>query len=569
MKKVKKLSISIGLWLSVCVLSLTFIAHANAAESAIIYEYKTITQKKGEAFSSFLEKAGLNRAEKKLVDDIPIFHKAHSNRQFRFAYQIEKGKKKLKEVRVTRGNRLANFVLSKKNGKVAFVQYPSQIPSTATVRKVTLQSTTTDKIKPQSQQSSVKKDTRTNVIVVKPTRLNVDSIIPRDLIGVSFHQAKGQSLDQALSVAKLSKLQENIIKGGNYLKTAKSQRTFNLYFTMDGNKRLLKGVRIVRNKSEADFFVKDVGDRFQLVSLKKLDNSTRRQWERVFAKAKLTAIKSAPISHSSKSSSAKKSSGKYQVLSITQKKGQSLYSALKTVRLTSAQRNLIITMPATKSAKTTRKIYVLLESNYLRGLRIVRGRNVAEYVLFKYKGKWTWANEKGQINSNSKSTRRVGRFPLHYIRVSSPYNPRRRHPISRRIRPHKGIDLKARHGTPIYAPANGVVRFSGRQRGYGITLEIDHQNGYRTKYAHLSRIMRSARRGRYVKKGQMVARVGNTGYSTGAHLHYEVIVNGRHRNPAYVRVPSSGRSSSGGAKTLSAAKKAVRQYLPILRRLSR
>ncbi len=563
MKKVKKLSISIGLWLSVCILSLTFFAPVNAAESAIIYEYKTITQKKGEAFSSLLEKAGLSHTEKKLVDDIPIFHKAHSNRQFRFAYQIEKGKKKLKEVRVTRGNRLANFVLSNKNGKVVFTQKPTQIPSNATVKKVTLTTIGTDK----TQSVSAKSDKRSNVIVVKPTRMKVDSVIPTHLIGVSFYQAKGQSLDQALSVAHLSKLQENIIKDGNYLKKAVGKRAFKLYFQMKGKKRLLKGVRIIRNKSVADFFVKDVGDRFQLVSLKKTDSSTRRQWERAFAKAKVKFIKTTATAK--KSSSGKRSSGKYQVLTITQKKGQSLYSALKTVRLTSTQRNLIIGMPATKSAQSTRKIYVLLENNYLRGLRIVRGRNVAEYVLFKYKGKWTWANEKGQIRSNIRtSSRRMGRFPLRYIRVSSPFNLRRRHPITRRIRPHKGIDLAARHGTPIYAPANGIVRFSGRQRGYGITLEIDHQNGYRTKYAHLSRIMKKARRGRYVKKGQMIARVGNTGFSTGAHLHYEVIVNGRHRNPAYVRIPGSG-GSSGGTKRPAEARKAVKQYLSILRRLSR
>ncbi len=566
MKKVKKLSIAIGLWLSVCVLSLTFFAQANAAESDIIYEYKTITQKKGEAFSSFLGKAGLTPAEKKLVSDIPIFHKAHSNRQFRFSYLIEKENKKLKEVRVTRGNRLANFVLSNKNGKVTFVQQKTQITDQTTLKKITLTSISSDK----PQLESTKTDEHSNVIVAKPTKMKVDSVTPKNLIAVKLYQTKGQSLDSALSVANLSKLQENIIKNGHYLKKAISKRSFHLYFTMSGKKRLLKGVRIVRNQSTVDFIVKNIGNKFQLVNLKKVDNSTRQQWEEAFAKAKVSLVKITPIQHGNQSSSVKSSNGKYQVLAITQKKGQSLHASLKKVKLTNAQRNLIIGMPATKSAKTTRKIYVLLENNHLRGLRIVRGKNVAEYVLFKHKGKWTWANAKGQIRTNSKSIRRLGRYPLRYLRVSSPYNPRRRHPITRRIRPHKGIDLKAPHGTPIYAPANGVVRFSGRQRGYGITLEIDHQNGYRTKYAHLSRIMRAARKGRYIKKGQMIARVGNTGISTGAHLHYEVIVNGRHRNPARVRIPGSGGSGdSSGTKTLTEAKKAVKRYLPILRRLSR
>ncbi len=568
MKKVKKLSISIGIWLSICILSLTLIAPANAAKSAIIYEYKTITQKKGEAFSTVLKMAGLTDTEKKWVDAIPIYHQAHSTRQFRFAYRIENKKRLLMEVRVTRGSRLANFVLSKKNDQLLFLQKPTQIPRNAIKKNITLQSTVTVQPKVKVKLASVSEPAKQ---VKKTSPIKLVSIIPDSLMAIRFKQAQGQPLESALRTAKLTKLQEKIIKDGDYLKTAKSLRQFHLYFQIDNKKRLLKGMKISRGKAQANFLVKKIGGEFKLVSFKKLTDNQRHQWRKAFANAKIKRLTSVKQTQNNakknntqpiKLSSVAKHSGKYQVIGITQKKGQTLYSALKAAKLTSAQRNLVIAMPATKSAKTTRRIYLLLDNHHLRALRIVRSNRVAEYVLVKYKGKWTWTNEKGQIRTEGGN---FARYPLRFMRVSSPFNLRRRHPITRRIRPHKGIDLKAAHGTPIYAPAGGVVRFSGRQRGYGIVLEIDHQNGYRTKYAHLSRIMRSARRGRYVKKGQLIAKVGNTGFSTGAHLHYEVIVNGRHRNPATVRLPS-GR---GGTKTLAGAKKAVRHYLPILRRLSR
>ncbi len=96
-----------------------------------------------------LEKAGLSEAEKKLVEEIPIYHKAYSNRQFRFAYHVENEKKILSEVRVVRDNRLANFVLSRQDGKAFFLLQPTQIISQPVAEKVTLQSVNTDKSQPE------------------------------------------------------------------------------------------------------------------------------------------------------------------------------------------------------------------------------------------------------------------------------------------------------------------------------------------------------------------------------------------------------------------------------------
>ncbi len=94
---------------------------------------------------------------------------------------------------------------------------------------------------------------------------------------------------------------------------------------------------------------------------------------------------------------------------------------------------------------------------------------------------------------------------------------------------HSGLDIATRSGTPIVAPADGVVTFIGREGGYGITLEMDHGYGIKTRYGHLSQTV--VRPGARVKRGEVVARVGSTGRSTGPHLHYEVAVNGVRVNP--------------------------------------
>lgn len=96
-------------------------------------------------------------------------------------------------------------------------------------------------------------------------------------------------------------------------------------------------------------------------------------------------------------------------------------------------------------------------------------------------------------------------------------------------RMHQGVDLAASVGTPISASADGVVTYSGWQAGYGRLVVLQHANGVRTKYAHCHHLF--VRRGQHIQQGQTIAAVGNTGHSTGAHLHYEVLVNGVPVNP--------------------------------------
>jgi len=93
----------------------------------------------------------------------------------------------------------------------------------------------------------------------------------------------------------------------------------------------------------------------------------------------------------------------------------------------------------------------------------------------------------------------------------------------------QGIDLVAPQGTPIQAPASGVVVDIGRQSGYGKIVTLDHGNGIRTRYAHCEEIL--VKHGQRVKRGEDIALVGRTGVATNYHVHYEVIVNGRHVDP--------------------------------------
>ncbi|HEY7893542.1 MAG TPA: M23 family metallopeptidase [Gemmatimonadaceae bacterium] len=120
--------------------------------------------------------------------------------------------------------------------------------------------------------------------------------------------------------------------------------------------------------------------------------------------------------------------------------------------------------------------------------------------------------------------------------LSSAFSRSRFHPILHIARPHEGIDVSAPMGAPIVAPAAGTVTMVTVQTGYGNVLEIDHGGGIVTKYAHCSRIV--VRVGQRVKRGQVIANVGNTGLSTGPHLHYEIHVQGKVVDPLTYVLPA-------------------------------
>ena len=119
--------------------------------------------------------------------------------------------------------------------------------------------------------------------------------------------------------------------------------------------------------------------------------------------------------------------------------------------------------------------------------------------------------------------------PCTYTRISSPFGERV-HPVYGKKHFHKGIDLASPNGTPIYATADGIVAFAGVCNGYGNFIKLNHQNGYKTGYAHMSKM--TVKTNDKVKKGDLIGYVGSTGTSTGNHLHYEVYYNDQLTDPA-------------------------------------
>jgi hypothetical protein len=119
--------------------------------------------------------------------------------------------------------------------------------------------------------------------------------------------------------------------------------------------------------------------------------------------------------------------------------------------------------------------------------------------------------------------------------VSSTFG-RRRDPFSGRTNRHEGVDFSARKGSRVMATADGVVKYAGYDGAYGNTVEVDHGNGYVTRYCHNSRL--SVAKGQAVRRGDVIAAVGSSGRSSGCHLHYEVLVNGSPQDPIQFILPS-------------------------------
>ncbi len=125
----------------------------------------------------------------------------------------------------------------------------------------------------------------------------------------------------------------------------------------------------------------------------------------------------------------------------------------------------------------------------------------------------------------------VFRKPVNRVRITSRFTLRRYHPVLKRYRAHLGVDFGGRTGTPVMAAADGRVTYAGRLGGYGNVIKVRHRDGFLTLYAHLHKFRRGIRRGKYVKKGQVIGYIGSTGMSTGPHLHFGLYKNGRPVNP--------------------------------------
>ena len=151
---------------------------------------------------------------------------------------------------------------------------------------------------------------------------------------------------------------------------------------------------------------------------------------------------------------------------------------------------------------------------------------------------FTSKNIKGHFDKNGKSSRKaLMKTPINGARLSSPFGMRK-HPIDGFNKMHRGTDFAAPLGTPIMASGSGTVKKAGWCGGGGNCVVIKHNSTYQTVYAHMSKFATGIRSGVRVKQGQTIGFVGSTGKSTGPHLHYEVIVNGKKINSQTLRLPS-------------------------------
>lgn len=142
--------------------------------------------------------------------------------------------------------------------------------------------------------------------------------------------------------------------------------------------------------------------------------------------------------------------------------------------------------------------------------------------------------------------------PIRGAVITSGYGPRRL--FGRSF--HKGIDFGAPTGTPIYATGAGIVTYSGWMRGYGNLVEVDHGNGYVTRYGHASRLLVSV--GEQIQVNQHIAAVGSTGDSTGSHLHYEVIYQNQHKNPStYLAMADQDDQDMGSSRSARLSGRAI------------
>ncbi|MDA3920233.1 MAG: peptidoglycan DD-metalloendopeptidase family protein [Salinisphaera sp.] len=131
----------------------------------------------------------------------------------------------------------------------------------------------------------------------------------------------------------------------------------------------------------------------------------------------------------------------------------------------------------------------------------------------------------------------ISRHPVNYTRISSPFMLERMDPAVHFVHPHYGVDMAAPMGTPIRAASNGRVKYVGWMHGYGRLVELRHADGYTTRYAHLHKFVHGLHVGEYVSKGEVIGRVGSTGWSTGPHLLFEIRHHGVPHDPMTMPLP--------------------------------
>lgn len=205
---------------------------------------------------------------------------------------------------------------------------------------------------------------------------------------------------------------------------------------------------------------------------------------------------------------------------------------------------LAFEMDFERDVRAGQKFSVVYEENYSNGQRIDNGAvvevsfdalrgNVKMYRFRKSDKTVGYYDPNG--NGAIKSLKRT---PINNAKVTSSFSTRRKHPVLGFTRAHKGVDFRAPTGTPIPAAGAGRVVARGFNRGHGNFVKIRHNGSFETLYAHMSKFAKNVKVGTVVKQGQIIGYSGSTGLSTGPHLHYEIIKDGKHVNPMTVKLPA-------------------------------
>lgn len=196
-----------------------------------------------------------------------------------------------------------------------------------------------------------------------------------------------------------------------------------------------------------------------------------------------------------------------------------------------------------KEVRTGDQFSIIYEAYYIEDKLVSTGSIIA--VTYTNKGKQhqaiRYANAAGDYDYFTQQgvslKKAFSRYPVKFSHISSTYSLSRYHPILHYRRPHKGVDLAASIGTPVHATGDGRIEVIDRHNGYGNMIKIAHNKSYSSLYAHLLRFQKGLSKGTYVKRGQVIGYVGQTGLADGPHCHYEFHVNNQPKNPTTIELP--------------------------------
>lgn len=231
---------------------------------------------------------------------------------------------------------------------------------------------------------------------------------------------------------------------------------------------------------------------------------------------------------------------------------------------------LAFEMDFERDVRAGQKFSVLYEENFSKGTKVDNGHvlavsfdalrgNVKMYRFKKSDGSIGFYNEKGDGAIKS-----LKRTPINNAKVTSSFSTRRKHPVLGFTRAHKGVDFRAATGTPIPAAGAGRVVKRGYNSGHGNFIRIRHNGSFETLYAHMSKFKKGVNVGTVVKQGQIIGFAGSTGLSTGPHLHYEVIKDGKHVNPLTVKLPAINNLDGPNKKKFLEYREALDQGIEYL-----